>query len=102
VLQIVAFSVSPFVLGLLYVATQIRIKRAPLRFRDNSSGILPRRWNCDYGRIGDVALCILFDGFDWLITQVRKCPDLDLADVAFVADDRLADTRRAVNPEPVR
>jgi predicted Rossmann-fold nucleotide-binding protein len=27
--------------------------------------------------------CILFDGFDWLISQVRKCPDLDLADVAF-------------------
>jgi hypothetical protein len=31
--------------------TEIRVKRAPLRLWDVRSRILPRRWNCDYGRI---------------------------------------------------
>jgi hypothetical protein len=58
VLQIEAFSVSPFVLGFLYVFTEIRVKRAPLRFRDVRSRILPRRWNGDCGRITDIALAL--------------------------------------------
>ena len=54
-LQIEAFSVSPFVLGFLYVFTQISVKRAPLCLRDVRSRILPGRWNCDYGRIADAS-----------------------------------------------
>ena len=57
-LQIEAFPVSPFVLGFLYVFTEIRVKRAPLRLWDVRSRILPRRRNCDYGRIADVALAL--------------------------------------------
>src|SRR5262249_19741480 len=34
------------------------VKRAPLRLRDVRSRILPRRWNCDYGRIADIALAL--------------------------------------------
>ena len=58
VLQIEAFSVSPFVLGFLYVSTEIRVKPAPLSLSDVRSRILPRRWNGDYGRIADVALAL--------------------------------------------
>ena len=58
VLQIEAFSVSPFVLGFLYVSTEIRVKRAPLSLSDVRARILPRRWNGDYGRIADIALAL--------------------------------------------